>query len=148
MKKQTKVWIIVIGVLCVLVLLDGLLSSGGTESTEDDNEMVETMDDDSSSNKTSNDVEFISASDFRNFIGDKSNIGKTIKFEANVTMTFDNQYILAVRYNNKSYGIVSNMRASDPAVFDGDKVIFTGRYNGNTEGGNQLSFTTVSIELQ
>ncbi|MBQ4522973.1 MAG: hypothetical protein IJA10_08465 [Lachnospiraceae bacterium] len=148
MKKQTKVWIIVIGVLCVLVLLDGLLSSGGTESTEDDNEMVETMDDDSSSNKTSNDVEFISASDFRNFIGDKSNIGKTVKFQAEVSMIFDNEYLLYVWCNNKMYEIRSNVKTSDPSLFDGDKVIFTGRYNGNTEGGNQLSFTTVSIELQ
>ena len=140
MKKETKITIITLAVLCGIGLLDGLLSTS-TESTED-TEVVETM------AESDDGVDFISAPDFRSFIGDKSNIGETVRFEAEVSMIFNNEYLLYVRSNNKLYEIRSNVKSDDPAVFDGDKVIFKGRYNGNTEGGNQLSFTTVSIELQ
>ena len=140
MKKETKITIITLAVLCCIGLLDGLLSTS-TESTED-TEVVETM------AESDDGVDFISAPDFRSFIGDKSNIGETVRFEAEVSMIFNNEYLLYVRSNNKLYEIRSNVRSTDPSLFDGDKVIFTGKYNGNTEGGNQLSFTTVSIELQ
>lgn len=141
MKKETKITIITLAVLCAIGSLDGLLSTG-TESTED-TEVVETLAD-----SYDDGVDFISAPDFRSFIGDKSNIGETVRFEAEVSMIFNNEYLLYVRSNNKLYEIRSNVRSTDPSLFDGDKIVFTGRYNGNTEGGNQLSFTTVSIELK
>lgn len=140
MKKETKITIITLAVLCGIGLLDEILSNSN-ESTED-TEVVETM------AESDDGVDFISAPDFRSFIGDKSNIGETVRFEAEVSMIFNNEYLLYVRSNNKLYEIRSNVRSADPSLFDGDKVIFTGRYNGNTEAGNQLSFTTVSIELQ
>ena len=140
MKKETKITIITLAVLCAIGSLDGLLSTG-TESTED-TEVVETL------AESDDGVDFISAPDFRSFIGDKSNIGETVRFEAEVSMIFNNEYLLYVRCNNKLYEIRSNVKSDDPSLFDGDKVVFTGRYNGNTEAGNQLSFTTVSIELQ
>jgi len=97
---------------------------------------------------TTSEIEFVSASDFRDFIGDENNIGKTVQFQAEVGMTYDGEYLLYVWHNDNMYQICSNIQTSDPMLFDGDIVLFTGTYNGNTVAGNQLSFTTVAIELQ
>ena len=61
---------------------------------------VETSDDESS------DIEFVSADNFRAFIGDNANIGKTVQFEAEVDMTFNGEYLLFVRLGNgKKYEV-------------------------------------------
>lgn len=97
---------------------------------------------------TTQPIDYISSSDFRKFIGNSYNIGKTVQFKAEIGMTFDGEYLLYVWCNDNLYEIRSNIQASDPMLFSGDTVLFTGIYNGNTPAGNQLSFRTVSIKLQ
>ena len=118
MKKETKITIITLTVLCCIGGLLDKISSNSNESEDTEAEVVETMADSSDDG-----VDFISAPDFRSFIGDKSNIGETVRFEAEVSMIFNNEYLLYVRSNNKLYEIRSNVRASDPSLFDGDKIV-------------------------
>ena len=100
-------------------------------------------------NDSTDDVEFISTSNFKDFIRDNANIGRTVKFRAVVYMTSNGEYVLVTASDDgTTFSLVSDIRPNDPNLFKDDVVVFTGVYHGKTENGLQLSFTTVNIELE
>ena len=117
---------------------------GGIYTLSEEQEYDTSITDDST-----DDVEFISTSNFKDFIRDNANIGRTVKFRAVVYMTSNGEYVLATASDDgTTFSLVSDIRPNDPNLFKDDVVVFTGVYHGKTENGLQLSFTTVNIELE
>lgn len=88
--------------------------------------------------------------ELKNFARDNSNIGITVTFTAEVGGNFSTQgeYLLYCYCGDGSFVQISASAVSGLTLFDGDKVSYTGVFNGFTGGGNQLQFNTVSVELQ
>lgn len=76
--------------------------------------------------------------------------GITVEFIAEVGGNYSEmgEYLLYLYSSDRSSFLQIRTNSNGATLFDGDIVRFTGIFNGYTGGGNQLSFTTVSIEVQ
>lgn len=104
-----------------------------------------------SSDTTSSEVlTFNSDSEMRDFLRDDSNIGKTVTFDAYVTVSKnDCMYINALWTDGSSTDCIyieNFNNASSTKIFDGDYVTFTGEFVG-FNSINEPDFNAISIEL-
>nr|DAY68577.1 MAG TPA: hypothetical protein [Caudoviricetes sp.] len=93
---------------------------------------------------------FNSDSEMRDFLRDDSNIGKTVTFDAYVTVSKnDCMYINALWTDGSSTDCIyieNFSNASSTKIFDGDYVTFTGEFVG-FNSINEPDFNAISIEL-
>lgn len=104
-----------------------------------------------SADTTSSEVlTFNSDSEMRDFLRDDSNIGKTVTFDAYVTVSKnDCMYINALWTDGSSTDCIyieNFNNASSTKIFDGDYVTFTGEFVG-FNSINEPDFNAISIEL-
>lgn len=92
-------------------------------------------------------AQFLAPDELREFARDNANIGRTVSFSAEVSMSHLDIYLLDVFDDN---GLIQIQASAVDGLnfYDGDRITYTGVYNGTIPETNQLSFTTVSIELQ
>lgn len=88
--------------------------------------------------------------ELKNFARDNANIGSTVTFAAEVGGNYSQlgSYLLYCYNEDGSFVQIQASAVDGLNLFDGDMVNYTGVFNGFTGGGNQLQFSTVSIELQ
>lgn len=94
-----------------------------------------------------NTPQFLASNELRMFARDNANIGRTVSFSTEISMSHLDIYLLNVFDDNGLLQIQASA-VNGLNLFDGDKITYTGIYNGLIQETNQLSFTTVSIELQ
>lgn len=94
-----------------------------------------------------NTVQFLASDELRGFARDNTNIGRTVSFSAEVSMSYLDIYLLNVFDDNGLLQIQASA-VNGLNLYDGDGITYTGVYNGTIPETNQLSFTTVSIEIQ
>lgn len=140
MKGKTKGILITFGIVAALTCIDGITSSTPKSSNSTDTEVVEAV-----SVSTEEDNNFITSSEFRNFVGNNANIGTVVKFKGKVIDS--NSYgdvVISVTSNNIFYVYVA--RKSSDVIFDGDIVTVEGSYIGPTNEGN-IRFSNISIQV-
>lgn len=88
--------------------------------------------------------------ELKNFARDNANIGSTVTFTAEVGENYSQlgSYLLYCYHKDGSFVQIQASAVSGLNLFDGDVVSYTGVFDGFAGGGNQLQFSTVSIELQ
>ena len=94
-----------------------------------------------------NTPQFLVADELREFARDNANIGMTVSFSAEVSMSYLDIYLLNV-FDDIGLLQIQASVIDGLNLYDGDRITYTGVYNGTIPETNQLSFTTVSIELQ
>lgn len=137
-KTKGKGILITFGIVAALVCIDGITSSTPKSSNSSNTEVVEAV-------STEEDNNFITSSEFRNFIGNNANIGTIVKFKGKVIDS--NSYgdvVISVTANNVFYVYVA--RKSSDIIFDGDIVTVEGSYIGPTNEGN-IRFSNISIQV-
>ena len=88
--------------------------------------------------------------ELKNFARYNANIGSTVTFTAEVGGNYSQlgSYLLYCYKEDGSFVQIQASAVSGLNLFDGDVVSYTGVFDGFAGGGNQLQFSTVSIELQ
>lgn len=96
-------------------------------------------------------IMYISDGDeLKNFARDNANMGSTVTFTAEVGGNYSQlgSYLLYCYNKDGSFIQIQASAVSGLNLFDGDVVSYTGVFDGFAGSGNQLQFSTVSIELQ